>query len=107
MLRSLKMMFGLPVVALDGKAGKVKDFIFDDQIWSIRFLVAETGSRLDSRLVTVPAVRMLPARIDGGPVRVEMTLGEVRNSSVMGVARTVSGRYGLAMLQWLLMRHRW
>ncbi len=107
MLVSLKGMFGLPVVALDGKAGKVNDFLFDDQFWSIRYVVAETGSWLHSRSATVPAVLMLPLRRDRGPVQLEMTVKEVLNGSATGVPRTVSGRYRVAIQQWLFMPHRW
>ena len=42
MLRSIKDLIGYPVVALDGKAGKVVDVLFGDRHWRVRFLDVET-----------------------------------------------------------------
>lgn len=51
MLQNTKDLYGHKLAALDGKIGHVKDFYFDDKIWVIRYLVADTGSWLTGRLV--------------------------------------------------------
>lgn len=51
MLHSLKKSYGEKLVALDGQIGQVKDFYFDDRTWTIRYVVAETGTWLTSRQV--------------------------------------------------------
>lgn len=51
MLQNTKDLYGHKLAALDGEIGHVKDFYFDDKIWVIRYLVADTGSWLTGRLV--------------------------------------------------------
>ncbi len=51
MLQNTKELYGHKLSAIDGKIGHVKDFYFDDKIWVIRYLVADTGSWLTGRLV--------------------------------------------------------
>jgi len=46
MLRSIKQLYGDKLGASDGEIGQVKDFYFDDQNWTVRYLVADTGSWL-------------------------------------------------------------
>jgi hypothetical protein len=41
-----KDLRGYTIQAADGGIGKVDDFYFDDQTWTVRYLVAETGKWL-------------------------------------------------------------
>lgn len=50
-LQDTKELYDNKLAALDGDIGHVKDFYFDDEIWVIRYLVADTGSWLTGRLV--------------------------------------------------------
>ncbi len=49
MLRSIKDIIGYPIDAVDGTIGKVKDCLFDDRHWRLRYLVADTGHWLSKR----------------------------------------------------------
>jgi hypothetical protein len=51
MLQNLKQLYDRKLGATDGEIGHVKDFYFDDTSWSIRYLVADTGSWLSGRQV--------------------------------------------------------
>ncbi len=53
MLQTLKSMLGFELGAMDGIFGKVKDFYFDDQEWTIRYLVVDTGNWLVGRQVLI------------------------------------------------------
>jgi len=53
MLRSLRELIGCMLVAKDGEIGRCKDFLFDDQNWVIRYLVADTRKWLRGRKVLV------------------------------------------------------
>ena len=44
MLRSAKNLFGSKIIATNGEIGKVHDFLFDDERWAVRYMVADTGS---------------------------------------------------------------
>ena len=51
MLKKVSDLKGYKLHASDGLIGKVKDFYFDDQHWTVRYLVADTGSWLSERQV--------------------------------------------------------
>jgi hypothetical protein len=51
MLQNIKELYGYKLAGSDGDVGQVKDFYFDDKNWVIRYLVADTGSWLQGRLV--------------------------------------------------------
>jgi hypothetical protein len=53
MLRSLKEISGYRIHAIDGDIGKVHDFLFDDEIWTIRYVVVDTGTWLSGRKVLI------------------------------------------------------
>ena len=50
---SVKDLKGYAIGATDGDIGKLDDFYFDDGSWTIRYLVAETGSWLLNRKVLI------------------------------------------------------
>lgn len=56
MLRSLEALRGYTLLATDGEIGRAKDFLFDDRSWTVRYLLADTGSWLSNRLVLVSPV---------------------------------------------------
>ena len=51
MLQSIKQLYGNKLGAADGDLGHVKDFYFNDQNWTLRYVVADTGSWLPGRQV--------------------------------------------------------
>ncbi len=53
MLRSIKNLIGYPIEAIDGTIGKVKDCLFDDRHWRLRYIVADTGHWLSKRKVLI------------------------------------------------------
>ena len=53
MLNKAKELKGYKLNALDGDIGHVKEFYFDDRHWTIRYLVAETGTWLADRQVLI------------------------------------------------------
>jgi hypothetical protein len=62
MLRSIRKIFGFSLQAQDGHIGHVIDFYFDDEKWTIRYLVADTGG-----LITGKQVLISPASFLGKP----------------------------------------
>jgi len=50
-LQNTEELYGNKLAALDGDIGHIKDFYFDDNIWVIRYAVADTGSWLTGRQV--------------------------------------------------------
>jgi sporulation protein YlmC with PRC-barrel domain len=56
MSRNLTELAGYAVDATDGEIGKVHDFLFDDERWTIRYLVVQTGGFFDDRRVLISPV---------------------------------------------------
>jgi len=56
MLRSVKEIIGYKLLAHDGEFGKVKDLLFDDRNWIMRYLVVDTGGWLENRKVLITPV---------------------------------------------------
>ena len=50
---SVKDLKGYAIGATDGDIGKLDDFYFDDEFWTIRYLVTETGNWLLNRKVLI------------------------------------------------------
>ena len=61
MLRSMQELKNYTIGATDGEIGHVTDFFFDDDMWTIRYLVVETGSWLMSRKVLVSPFSLMDA----------------------------------------------
>jgi PRC-barrel domain len=52
-LRSAREVVSYRIRAIDDTVGRVKDFLFDDETWVLRYLVAETRKRIFGRRVLV------------------------------------------------------
>jgi hypothetical protein len=59
MLTNNKNLKGLVIRATDGEIGTVDQLYFDDQLWAIRYLTAETGNWLDGRKVLISPLSIL------------------------------------------------
>lgn len=53
MLRSVKYLYNYVLGAEDGEIGRCKGFLFDDEHWTIRYMVADTGKWLPGRKVLI------------------------------------------------------
>lgn len=54
MKRSLKNLKGYSIETSDGTKGKVKDFLFDEEKWVIRYLEADFGNLFSAKRVLIP-----------------------------------------------------
>ncbi|MDP8265955.1 MAG: PRC-barrel domain-containing protein [Candidatus Aceula meridiana] len=53
MLRSVNEILGYSIKAKDEEVGKVSNFYFDDERWTIRYLIADTGSWLLGKQILI------------------------------------------------------
>ena len=79
-LRSLRRVTGYEVLAEDGGAGYVRDFIVDDRDWGIRALVVDTGNWLSSRRVLVAPEKIARVSWAKAGVLVRMTRDSIRDA---------------------------
>ena len=53
MLFAITGLQGCTVEEIDGRVGVVKDFLFDDQSWKVRWMVVDTGHWLPGRQILI------------------------------------------------------
>ncbi len=93
MLRSVKDLQGYAIRATDGEIGKVKEFYFDDQSWTVRYLVADTGGWLTGRLVLIAPNALGKADTVDELLPVSLSREQVENSPSIYEDQPVSRQY--------------
>lgn len=98
MYQDIKQLFGRKIEASDGPIGHVKDFYFDDQSWTIRYIVVDTGTWL-----TGHQVLLTPHAFGGEPLgrtekpkgalRVSLTRTQIQSCPSIETHRPVSRQY--------------
>jgi sporulation protein YlmC with PRC-barrel domain len=90
MERNIDSLIGYSIEATDGELGKVEDFYFDDETWTIRYLIAKTGSWLSGRkvLISLEAFSGSDIKVDLFPVN--LTMEQIRTSPDIDTDRPVS-----------------
>lgn len=90
MLRSMHQLFGFALEARDGRIGRVDDFFFDDCVWRVRYLVADTGGWTDQKEVLISPSTLRAPVSEAGSLPVSLTREEVRNSPEVDTHKPVS-----------------
>jgi uncharacterized protein YrrD len=92
MLKNMTEVRGYRVGATDGELGKVDDCYFDDQRWTVRYLVADIGSWLSGRKVLISPHAV--ARIDSSSQTIvtPLTKSQVESSPPIATDKPISRR---------------
>jgi uncharacterized protein YrrD len=93
MLRKAKDLNGYKLDSRDGEIGKVKEFYFDDQSWTVRYLVADTGGWLSGRQVLISPYALDPANEGRKVIPVDLTRTQIEKSPSLVTDRPVSRQY--------------
>ncbi|NIP43384.1 MAG: PRC-barrel domain containing protein [candidate division Zixibacteria bacterium] len=93
MLRRVKELLGYEIEASDGKFGKVDDFLFDDEGWTIRYLVIDTGKWLPGRKVLISPLSLGKPDWTGRVFPVELTKQQIEDSPPMEKDEPVSRQH--------------
>lgn len=80
MLRSTSSLKKYHIKATDGTLGKVKDLLFDDQLWVTRYLLADSSAWLPGRWVLIVPSALGEPNWETGELPVELTKEQVNNS---------------------------
>jgi sporulation protein YlmC with PRC-barrel domain len=80
MLIKASQIKGYSVEASDGPIGTVSDLLFDDDTWTTRWLVVETGNWLFNRQVLLPASALGHPDLAARTFPVHLTRTQVKNS---------------------------
>lgn len=86
-------MYGFTMEAKDGAVGKVKDLYFDDQDWTIRYLVIDTGPWILGRKLLFSPDGLATPNWDEKIFPVELTKDEVEKSPEIDLEKPVSPQH--------------
>ena len=90
MERNITSLIGYGLQATDGEIGEVVDFYFDDETWTIRYLVVKTGNWLSGRKVLVSADGLAPTDIKPDLFPISITKEQIRKSPDIDSDKPVS-----------------
>lgn len=95
MLHQLKSLKEYKLDSLDGEIGKVIDFYFDDQHWTVRYLVADTGGWLTGRQVLISPHALVAAIKEEKHIAVDLDRKQIEDSPSLASDRPVSRQFEL------------
>jgi len=93
MLRKANDLFEYAPHAEDGIIGKIEDFYFDDETWTVRYLVLRAGSWLTGRMVLISPVSILGVDPVRKIISLRLTRNQVENAPPVDTHQPVSRRY--------------
>ncbi|MGN6827829.1 PRC-barrel domain-containing protein [Paucibacter sp. M5-1] len=93
MLNSISQLSGSTLSASDGEVGEVKEAYFDDQAWTIRYLVVDTGSWLAGREVLISPYAVQPPLGRVKEIQVGLSREQVEKSPGIDTHKPVSRRH--------------
>ena len=107
MLRSVNDLKGYAIEATDGEVGEVVEFYFDDEKWTVRYLVADTGGWLTGRKVLISPVALGTVDWDLKRLRVNMPRERVENSPDIDTDKPVSRQHEVAYYDYYNYPYYW
>ena len=90
MLNVVSSLTGFDLQARDGSLGTVSDFLFDDGIWKVRWIVIDTGRWLTGRKVLLHPSAILSADYEARKISVALSMAQVKDSPDIRQDRPVS-----------------
>ncbi len=99
MLRSAKELEGYVLEVRDGEIGHCRDFLFDDDWWVIRYMVADTGRWIPKRRVLISPVFLGDPNWGSRRFPVDLSKEQVKNAPPLEEDRPLSRQHELEMFR--------
>jgi hypothetical protein len=93
MLTTTATLKGYKLESNDGDIGKVKEFYFDDQYWTVRYLVADTGTWLSGSQVLLSPYALSGVVKEDKHIRVDLTKKQIQDSPSLDTDKPVSRQF--------------
>lgn len=90
MLRNTSTLEGFTVGATDGDVGRVIDFYFDDESWTVRHLVVDTGGWLPGREVLLSPLSLRRVDWDNSRIVCRLSRQQVEQAPSIDTHRPIS-----------------
>ncbi len=95
MLRKAHSLIGFKIEATDGEIGHVADFYFDDENWTIRYLIVDTGPWIFGRKVLLTPNVIQQPRWEEERLPIQLTKEQISNSPDIDLEKPVSRQHEL------------
>lgn len=96
MLIKAKTLTGYKLQSLDGEIGNVEQFYFDDNFWTVRYMVANTGNWLNGRLVLISPQSLKKVNTETKTIEINLTKKQIEDSPAIETDKPVSRQYETA-----------
>jgi uncharacterized protein YrrD len=93
MLYDISDFGGLRVLGRDGEVGKLHDVYFEDDSWTIRYLVVDTGGWLTGRKVLVAPHAIRGLKLDESAIDTNLSRGQIESSPDFSTDKPVSRQF--------------
>jgi hypothetical protein len=93
MLFPAKTLKGYALHSRDGSIGSVREFYFDDNFWTVRYLVAETGGWLTGRKVLLSPYALHSVDPEKKEIHADLTKKQIENSPGLESHKPVSRQF--------------
>lgn len=90
MKRSLKSLLGYNLKEIDGEIGEIVDFYFDDQSWTVRYVIVKTGNWFSGKKVLISPQAFLTPDWENKQFPVNLTQEQIKNSPDIDTDKPVS-----------------
>jgi hypothetical protein len=107
MKRSLKDILGFSIEAIDGPKGKVKDFLFDEESWIIRYIEADFGNIFNAKKVLIPRNFLKQPIWNDKQFPIDLTKGAIENCPGLDEKLPVSRAYEMELSKHYEYDHYW
>lgn len=97
MLRNIKNLFGYKIHAKDGIIGEVYDFFYDDEAWTVRYLVADIETWLLDRKVLISPEAFGQPEWELRYFPVKLTREQVKNSPDIDTHKPISRQHQIEL----------
>ena len=106
MYHCINEIIGYKLMAKDGEFGKCDDFLFEDQPWIIRYMVADTGGFLNRRKVLIPLIELEKPDRSTQLFHVDLTKEQIKESPPLSEDKPVSRQYERISYLWKLRKRK-
>ncbi len=93
MLYKVNTLKGYKLSSIDGEIGIIKDFYFDDDRWTIRYLVIETANWLMDRQVLISPYVLRSVDTQAHCINVDLTRKQIEGSPLLDTHKPVSRHF--------------
>jgi sporulation protein YlmC with PRC-barrel domain len=107
MRKNIDSMLGFSIMAIDGELGKVRDFYFDDETWTIRYMVVQTGSWLLGRKVLISFASVKKINYELSSFLVDLNCEQVKNSPDIDIEKPVFRQHEMELHEHYMLPAYW